>query len=412
MNLRSITIILLHILFLSLSCKNSGNQEPVTEESIQDTVYINETVTPQLIFGIPSDSFNLITDHIRRNEFLSQILLRHGVSMQEIDHVVRNYDSIFDVRKVRSGNHYTLFCEQDSAGRARYLVYEHDPTTCYIFSFNDTLTISTYRKEINKVLKFSSGIIETSLWESMLDSGLHYSLSVELSEIFAWTVDFFGIQKGDTYKVIYEELYIDDESLGADKIYGAQFTWAGKTITAIPFIQDGKETFFDIDGNSLQKAFLKAPLRFSRITSRFSASRLHPILRIRRPHLGVDYAAPAGTPVLAVGDGKVVQLRSDGESGRMIRIVHNSVYSTAYLHLSRYTEGISPGAFVKQGDVIGYVGSSGLSTGPHLDFRFYQNGSPVDPLSVEAPPVEPVSEENLARFQINRRVVLSLLSTI
>ena len=204
MNLRSITIIILHFLILSVSCKNSDNQQPVTDESIQDTVYINETAAPQLVFGIPSDSFNLITDHIRRNEFLSQILLRHGVSMKEIDQVVRNYDSIFDVRKVRSGNHYTLFCEQDSAGRAKYLVYEHDPTTCYIFSFNDSLTISTYRKEINKVLRFSSGIIETSLWESMLDSGIHYSLAVELSEIFAWTVDFFGLQKGDTYKVIYE----------------------------------------------------------------------------------------------------------------------------------------------------------------------------------------------------------------
>lgn len=412
MKLRSIIIILLHILFLSVSCNNLRKQEAVLEESIPYTVLINEPEAPVLIFGgIPSDSFNLITGHIRRNEFLSQILLKHGVSMQEIDQVVRNYDSIFDVRKVRSGNHYTLFCEQDSAGRARYLVYEHDPTTCYIFSFNDSLNISSYRKEINKVLRYSSGTIETSLWESMLDSGLHYSLAVELSEIFAWTVDFFGLQKGDSYKVIYEELYIDDESLGADKIYGAQFTWAGKTITAIPFIQDGKETFFDIDGNSLQKAFLKAPLRFSRITSRFSASRLHPILRIRRPHFGVDYAAPVGTPVLAVGDGKVVETRSEGESGRMVRIVHNSVYSTAYLHLSRYGEGISPGAFVKQGDIIGYVGSSGLSTGPHLDFRFYQNGSPVDPLSVEAPPVEPVSEENLTRFEINRRVILSLLST-
>ena len=205
--------------------------------------------------------------------------------------------------------------------------------------------------------------------------------------------------------------FIDDKSLGTGKIYGAQFTWAGKTITAIPFIQDGKETFFDSDGNSLRKAFLKAPLRFSRISSRYSSSRLHPILRIRRPHFGVDYAAPVGTPVQAIGDGRVTFAGTENGSGRMVRITHNSVYSTAYLHLSRFGTGIQSGVYVKQGDIIGYVGSSGLSTGPHLDFRFYKNGSPVDPLSVDAPPVEPVSEENKPRFEKNRLVVESLLAT-
>jgi len=331
--------------------------------------------------------------------------------MPEIDQVLRNSDSVFDVRKIRAGNAYTLFCDTDSVARARYLVYEHDPTTCYIFSFNDSLNITPFRKEIKKIIKYTKGTIETSLWEAMMEDGFHPSLAVELSKIYAWTVDFFGLQKGDSFKVIYEELFIDEESLGAGKIFGAQFTWAGKTITAIPFIQDGKETFFDSEGNSLRKAFLKAPMQFSRITSRFSSSRLHPILRIRRPHFGVDYAAPVGTPVEAIGDGKVVSAGTENGSGKMVRIVHNSVYSTAYLHLSRFGQGIYAGAFVKQGDVIGYVGSSGLSTGPHLDFRFYQNGSPVDPLSVDAPPVEPVSEENKAKFEKNKVVIESLLTT-
>ena len=194
-------------------------------------------------------------------------------------------------------------------------------------------------------------------------------------------------------------------------MYGAQFTWAGRTITAIPFVQDSTESFYDENGNSLRKAFLKAPLQFSRVTSRFSSGRMHPILRIRRPHYGVDYAAPAGTPVLAIGDGRVTHTSYDGGSGRMVRITHNSVYSTAYLHLSRFGKGIAPGVSVRQGDIIGYVGSSGLSTGPHLDFRFYKNGSPVDPLKVEAPPVEPVSEENLERFGIVRSVATRMLET-
>lgn len=411
MNYSEKIIFLLTIIILLFSCSHSNKETPEPLLLLPDTLTIDESREPVLVFGIPADSFNIITGYIKRNSFLSELLSEYGVPLQELEQVLRNSDTVFDVRKLRSGNHYTLLCENDSLGRARYMIYEHDPATCYIFSFNDSLNITPYKKEINGIIRYSCGTIETSLWESMIAADQHPFLAVELSEIFAWTVDFFGLQKGDSYKAIYEELLIDGESLGIGRIYGAEFTWAGKKITAIPFIQDSTETYFDTDGNSLQKAFLKAPLKFSRITSRFSGSRLHPILRIIRPHYGVDYAAPVGTPVYTVGDGKVTEMRSDGESGRMIRIVHNSVYSTAYLHLSRYAEGIAPGSFVKQGDVIGYVGSSGLSTGPHLDFRFYMNGSPVDPLKVEAPPVEPVSEENMERFRKNKLVVLSLLDT-
>jgi murein DD-endopeptidase MepM/ murein hydrolase activator NlpD len=316
------------------------------------------------------------------------------------------------VRNVRSGNNYILFCDRDSIARARYLVYEHDPTTCFVFSFNDSLNITPYKKQIKREIKYASGTIETSLWDAMIGGGLHPNLAIGLSEIFAWTVDFFGLQKGDGFKVIYEELYIDDKLLGTGRIYAAQFNRTGSVVTAIPFIQDGNESYFDTDGNSLRKAFLKAPLQFSRISSRFSSSRMHPILRIRRPHFGVDYAAPVGTPVHSIGDGRVTSATNENGAGRMVRIQHNSVYATAYLHLSRFGDGIAPGVFVKQGDIIGYVGSSGLSTGPHLDFRFYMNGSPVDPLKVDAPPVEPVSEANLARFEKSKTVILNLLETI
>jgi murein DD-endopeptidase MepM/ murein hydrolase activator NlpD len=406
-----ITILILPVLyFASCSYFNSENPEPAVLQS--DTIPAETPKSPTLVFGIPADSFNIISGHIKPNGFLSDILLEHGITFQEIDQLLKNSSSVFDVKTVRAGNNYTLFCDNDSAARARYLVYEHDPSTCYIFSFNDSLNITAFKKEIRKTIRYASGTIETSLWESMIDGGLHPTLVAELSEIFAWTVDFFGLQKGDSFKVIYEEFSIDDQSLGPGKIFGAEFTWAGKTTTAIPFIQDGNETFFDADGNSLRKAFLKAPLKFSRITSRFSSSRLHPILRIRRPHYGVDYAAPVGTPVYAIGDGRVVAAGTENGSGRMVKIVHNSVYSTAYLHLSRFGPGIQQGAFVKQGDIIGYVGSSGLSTGPHLDFRFYMNGSPVDPLKVEAPSVEPVSEENRPSFERDKTVVMSLLATI
>ena len=398
------------VLFI-LSCQQRETAKHEEILTAIDTTAVTDPVSPVFMYGIRSDSFDLISGNIKRNGFLSEILLKHGVTMQEIDQAVRTFRSVFDVRSVRSGNKYVLFCERDSIARARYLVYEHDPTTCYVFSFADSIYIIPYKKEIKSEIRYSSGIIETSLWDAMMADSLHPTLAFKLSEIFAWTVDFFGLQKGDRFKVIYEEIYVDNKSLGAGKIFGAQFTWSGVTITAIPFIQDGKESYYDIEGNSLRKAFLKAPLQFSRISSRYSSSRMHPILRIRRPHYGVDYAAPVGTPVLAIGDGRITSAKRENGAGLMVRIQHNSVYSTAYLHLSNYGRGITAGAHVKQGDIIGYVGSSGLSTGPHLDFRFYKNGSPVDPLKVEAPPVEPVLPENLARFEVNKAVVVSLLET-
>jgi murein DD-endopeptidase MepM/ murein hydrolase activator NlpD len=404
-------IIFIVFVVLSVSCRNSVNNNPEIASITSDTSAIQEIKSPVLLYGIPSDSFDLVTGNIKRNGFLSEILLKHGVRMQEIDQALKNSRSVFDVRTIRSGNNYILFCDRDSIARARYLVYEHDPTTCYVFSFNDSLNITKFRKEIKSEIRYTSGTIETSLWDAMIAGGLHPSLVVELSNIFAWTVDFFGLQKGDNFKVIYEELFVDGKSLGTGKIYGAQFNRTGSSITAIPFIQDGKESFFDVEGNSLRKAFLKAPLQFSRISSHFSSARMHPILRIIRPHYGVDYAAPVGTPVHAVGDGKIISTTTENGSGKMVKIQHNSVYATAYLHLSKFGEGISPGVYVKQGDIVGYVGSSGLSTGPHLDFRFYQNGSPVDPLKVDAPPVEPVSEENSVKFEKIKTVVLSLLRT-
>jgi murein DD-endopeptidase MepM/ murein hydrolase activator NlpD len=401
-------IITILIVFLSFSCNRPVNKKPVTSP---DTTVYQKISNPVFLYGIPSDSFDLVSGHIKPNGFISDILFSHGVSMQDIDKVVRNSRAVFDVRNVRAGNDYVLFCERESTARARYLVYEHDLTTSYIFSFNDSLNITPFTKPITSEIKYASGTIETSLWDAMKSGGINPYLAIRLSEIYAWSVDFFGLQKGDNFKVIYEELFIDGKSLGTGRIYGAQFNSSGTSITAIPFIQDDTESYFDADGNSLRKAFLKAPLEFSRISSRFSSSRLHPILRIRRAHFGVDYAAPVGTPVHSIGDGRVVSTTIENGSGRMVKIQHNSVFATAYLHLSRFGDGIQAGVFVKQGDIIGYVGTSGLSTGPHLDFRFYRNGSPVDPLKVDAPPVEPVSEANRARFEKSKTVILSLLST-
>jgi murein DD-endopeptidase MepM/ murein hydrolase activator NlpD len=403
-------IFVLPVLF-AMSCnKWKDNNESIISSS--DSTKNQTVFKPTLVFGIPADSLNVITGHIKPNRFLSDILTGHGVTSQEIYQVITNSSKVFDVRDIRSGNNYTILCDKDSIAKVRYFIYEHEPSIFYIFSFNDSLNISRYTEETRSVIRYSSGTIETSLWDAISGHGLNPELDEKLSDIYAWTIDFFALQKGDMFKVIYEEKYLGDKSIGIEKVFGAEFDCSGLKIFAIPFIQDGKENFYNSDGNSLRKAFLKAPLRFSRISSRFSSGRMHPILRIVRPHFGVDYAAPVGTPVQTIGDGKVTFAGIENESGRVVKITHNSIYSTAYLHLSSFGKEIFEGAYVKQGDIVGYVGNSGLSTGPHLDFRFYKSGYAVDPLKVEAPSVEPVLEENRIKFEKIKTVILSLLNTV
>jgi murein DD-endopeptidase MepM/ murein hydrolase activator NlpD len=399
------------ILFWCISC-NSPIREKKDKPTVStDTLHGISGANKTYIFGIPADSYNVTTGKIRTNRFLPDILSKYGISLREIDEIVKRSSKVFDVREMRSGNNYIILYDKDSAAKARYFIYEHDPSIFYIFSFNDSVNITPFRQKIISEIKFSSATIVTSLWDAIITEGLNPELAVSLSEIYAWTVDFFGLQKGDRFKVIYEEKFIGTNSIGLGEIYTAEFERAGKKIYAVPLFQNGEKSFYDSTGSSLRKAFLKAPLRFSRISSGFSSGRMHPILRIVRPHLGVDYAAPVGAPVHSIGDGKVISSGIEGESGRIVRVRHNSVYSTAYLHLSSFGPGIFPGAIIKQGDIVGYVGMSGLATGPHLDFRFYKNGYPVDPLKVDAPAVEPVLPENIDKFEKIRTVVTGLLST-
>ena len=238
-------------------------------------------------------------------------------------------------------------------------------------------------------------------------------LALKLSDIFAWAIDFYAIQKGDQFRVIYDELLVDSAYIGIGDIYAVQFDHAGSENFAFGFEQDERFDYFDENGMSLRRAFLKSPLEFSRISSHFSHSRLHPVLRIRRPHHGVDYAAPHGTPVRSIGDGTVIaRAFQAGGGGNYVKIKHNSVYTTTYMHLSGFGKGVTTGARVKQRQVIGFVGATGLATGPHLDFRVHKNGSPVDPLKVEAPPVEPVHQEKMGEYIVLKDSLLTELKKI
>ncbi len=408
--LSTLVISLFIIVFLT-DCSSITEEKGLPLTTPSDSVEQDSAII-HLLYGIDTSGYLIETGRIRRNQFLSEILDNYGISYSDLNILMSNSKETLDVRDIKAGNSYTLFLRNDTLQKVDYFIYKDNPATSYIFDFTDSLHIRRFENEIQSKIRYSSGTIESSLWNSMIDSDLNPGLAVELSEIYAWTIDFFGLQKGDRYKIVYEEEYIDTISLGVRKIYAAWFEHAGTEFYAIPLIQDDIESYYDLEGNSLRKAFLKAPLRFSRISSRFSNSRMHPVLRIRRPHHGVDYAAPIGTPVHAIGDGRVTGATYDQNNGRIVRITHNSIYSTAYLHLSRFGTGIKVGKYVKQGDIIGYVGSSGLSTGPHLDFRFYKNGRAVDPLKIESPPVEPVSEDNKEKFEKISTVMKLLLDSI
>lgn len=399
------------------ACNNTPGQVAAsTPIQVSDTA---TTVQAKDLYGLPRDIYHVQDGKVGRNQTLSDLLQPLGVTLQEIYQISLLPDSLVNERKIKQGNRYLFYSKADTVSELPLLaenvfIYEKDLLNFVAISINpDSIWARNGQKPLQTKVQVASGTIETSLWESMQDANANPMLAIELSEIFAWTIDFFGLQQGDKYKVIYEESYVDSNSLGINKITGAWIYHNSNDFWAIPFVQDSVRSFFDEEGNSLRKAFLKAPLRFSRISSGFSNSRYHPVLKIRRPHHGVDYAAPTGTPVHTVGDGVITGVgyqRSGG--GNYVKIKHNSVYSTTYMHLSGFGKGVRQGVYVKQGDVIGYVGSSGLSTGPHLDFRFYKNGSAVNPLKVEAPPVEPVHEANMQAYGWMRAFTISWLKLL
>ena len=354
---------------------------------------------PARLYGFIEDSFHIERDLVGRNQNLASILLAHNVDYPVIHQLAQNSREVFDVRKIRTGNKYAIFASKDTVSVPAYFVYEIDNTDYIIMSLTDSLKVTRHQKPIEIIRKLGSGVITSSLWNTINENNLSPMLAINLSEIYAWTVDFFGIEKGDNFRVIYDEAYVEGVSIGEITIQAALFNHHGQPCYAFRFKEDSTWSYFDAEGLSLRKAFLKAPLKFSRISSRFSHSRLHPVLKIRRPHHGVDYAAPMGTPVYALGDGRITHRGWDPKGGgNYIKIKHNSVYTTVYMHLSGFAKGITKGQTVSQGQLIGYVGKTGLATGPHLDFRVYKNGSPIDPLKIEAPSVDPVREENIPRY--------------
>ncbi|MGZ2371321.1 peptidoglycan DD-metalloendopeptidase family protein [Ancylomarina sp. YFZ004] len=368
--------------------------KPVLIDSVQ-----NQEVNYK--YGFPIDNFELEEYKVKRNQTLSVILDKHNVTSKLIYDIAQKAKKVFNVRKIKSGRKYTMLFTKDSLKTAEYFIYENTPKEYIVFDLTDTIQVYKGQKEITKVRKQISGTVESSLWNAMVEAKADPILSMELSDIYAWTIDFFGIAKGDVFHVIYDEEMIDGESIHQLKVIAVNFIHHKSNNYAFAFKDGNKDGFFDEEGKSLQKAFLKAPLRFSRISSKFSNRRFHPVLKRYRPHHGIDYAAPTGTPVMTIGDGVVVKKGNQKRGGgRYLKIKHNSVYTTTYMHFSRFGKNVGVGARVKQSQVIGYVGASGLATGPHLDFRVHKNGKAINPLKMKSPPVAPISAQSVEAYNI------------
>lgn len=353
-----------------------------------DACESGDSVLVRYEYGLAIDSFRVDTGYVREGETLGGILRKCGATREQLTQVLSLDREQFDVRTIRAGKRYLACYQPDSV--LLYWIYQPDIKTAKVLHLTDSLHVEHHEKPVEIRARYAEATIESSLWNAMITNGLPADLALELSEIYAWTIDFFGLQKDDSIRVYYEEQYVDSTRIGIGHIYAAHFYHGRRWQDAYWFENEDIRGYFDGDGNSLKKAFLKAPLNYKRISSHFSYARKHPVLKIVRPHTGVDYAAPTGTPVVSIGDGVVIEKGYKGGGGHTVKIRHNSTYTSAYLHLSKYGKDLRVGSHVSQGQVIGYVGSSGTATGPHLDFRIWKNGCPIDPLKMESPPVEPV----------------------
>ena len=339
-----------------------------------------EIVEQNLLYGIPADDYRIEHGEIAPGETMGRILNRYGVGAATVDRLDRAAKTDFPLDGIRAGNPYTVFIHEDSLNTPHldYLVYERNASQYVVFGLHsvDSVSVTLGEKPVSVRRQKKQATIDSSLWGAIMREQMPYALAAELEEIYQWSIDFFGIQKGDAFTVVYDERIIDTTAVGIGRVWGAKFTHAGKDYYAIPFRQNNRIQYWDVSGGSLRKQLLKAPLKYSRISSRFSNARLHPIYKVYRPHHGVDYAAPKGTPVRAVADGVVTFKGWGGGGGNTLKIKHPGNMMSGYLHLSRFAKGIAQGSRVSQGQLIGYVGSTGASTGPHLDFRLWRNGKP------------------------------------
>ncbi|HMB65109.1 MAG TPA: peptidoglycan DD-metalloendopeptidase family protein, partial [Eudoraea sp.] len=381
------------VVILLASCKE---EKPTPETPVLADIQKNEELHETREYGFNLNDFRVHQDTVRKGDSFGELMMEHKVEYPKIYKISQEYRDTFDVRKLRAGRPYLVLKTKDTSEIAQVFIYQNDPINYTVIDFRDSAVAYKNQRDVKYVEREASGVIETSLSDAILAQNIDYYITHELSEIYAWTIDFFRLQKGDKFKVVYKEKYINDTIYaGSEPIEAAYFEHNGTPLYAFAYENDSLKNivdYFDDEANNLRRTFLRAPVKFSRISSRYNLRR-----RIRyygyrvRPHKGTDYAAPIGTPIMATADGTVTESTRKGGNGKYVKIRHNGTYSTQYLHMRK--QNVKRGDFVRQGDVIGWIGMTGNTGGPHVCYRFWRNGRQVDPLREKLPAAEPLAEE-------------------
>ena len=397
-------------LFIDPILLSEWKEDLMVEESVQRIE--KEIKRPALLYGMVVNDLQIIEDVVKRNQRFTDLFQGYYIPpniQQQLSLLSRE---TFDFRKISTNKKYTLIAEQDSLKSVKALVYEPNPIDYYIFHFEDSMRVEAGHRSVITLEKEVAGVIGTSLSETIEKLGISNDLTNRFVDIFAWQIDFARLQKGDRFKLFYEENQVDNQSIGVGKILGIYFEHFNHPYYAVPFDQGDGIDYFDDQQKSLRKALLKYPIEFTRISSRYNLNRFHPVAKVYRAHLGTDFAAPTGTPIRSVGDGTVEEAQYKSNNGNYVKVRHNGTYTTQYLHMSKIATGIHAGMRVRQGETIGYVGSTGLATGPHLCYRFWRNGVQVDALQVELPPSQPIKKEFITQFEEVKLSVIKRLDLI
>lgn len=387
---------LLFLVGLMLTLASCSRQDLNREQDTEEEKEIKKE--PVYEFGIAVDSLGIEKSVIKKNEFMGALLAPFNINPQKLAALAAKSKDIFDIRKLQVGKPYTILYSKDSVKEAKYFIYQPSRIDYVVYDLSDSLDIYEDRFPTKTVEREESGIIESSLTQSLAHIEMGNELAAKMAKIYAWDIDFYKIQKGDYFKLIYEVRYLDDEPVDLGRIKTIYFNHKDEDFYAFYYKNDSTETedYFDENAKSLRKAFLKAPLKYFRITSRYSGRRFHPVQHRYKAHLGTDYAAPTGTPIMATAAGTVVASAYTQFNGNYVKIRHNGTYTTQYLHMNK--RAVRVGQHVKQGQTIGYVGSTGLATGPHVCYRFWKNGQQINPYSEKFPSAEPIQNADRSSF--------------
>ncbi|MGE0174783.1 MAG: M23 family metallopeptidase [Oligoflexales bacterium] len=403
MKILSRQVVFLFLVFVSLQgCDKQ-------EMGIQSASVAKADDTP----APPKDPPLVITQHIMKRGTTAYDAIRStGLPPKTVYELLTIAKDVSPLDNLKEGTIFKALWSDQNQSELKKIVVERTPTEDLVFETNGLNWYATTVKhpETVEVVTYTNEV-ENSLWDSASEVGMDHVLITQLAEIFAWQVDFNReVRSGDRWRIVVEKRVAKGRQVGWGNILAAEYENLGEVFQAIRFPQQGSPaSYYEADGSSMRKMFLKSPMRFGRITSPFTGKRFHPVLKYYRPHNGVDYAAPVGTPIMAVGGGKIVEIGTYGAQGKKITIRHNSVYKTSYLHMNGFAKGLKNGAKVEQGQIIGYVGTTGLTTGPHLHFAFFERGVYVDPLGMKFPSADPVDEDKIEDFRKITAAVLALL---